>query len=81
MTSPQEIKSRTVLAIASGKGGIGKSLLAACLRGILSTEYKVLLVDMDLSVKGLTFLYGSADFWETTRGSLMDYPYNDTLVG
>ncbi len=68
-----ESRSRRVIVISSGKGGVGKSLLASCLSKVLQEDFKVLLVDMDLGVKGITFMYGAADAWEETRGSIMDY--------
>ena len=56
----------TIVAVASGKGGVGKTIFSACLATLAaenSTERRVLLADMDFGVKGLTFLYASADYW------------------
>ncbi len=64
MSDTSSNTEQTVLVISSGKGGVGKSLLAACLRAVLSDEYRVLLIDMDLSVKGLTFMHDTADAWQ-----------------
>ena len=64
-----------VIAIASGKGGVGKTLLAACLGTIASEDrrkIKVLLADLDFSVKGLTFLYGRANDWKECSGSMIE---------
>lgn len=65
-----------VVAVASGKGGVGKTLLSACLATIMNEDKryreKTLLVDMDFGVKGLTFLVGSADYWEQHSGSMID---------
>ena len=70
MTSSKQ----TVIAITSGKGGVGKTLLAACLGTIVSEdsskENQVLIADLDFGVKGLTFLYGSADEWQQSRGMI-----------
>ncbi len=56
----------TVVAVASGKGGVGKTILTACL-GTLASEdtpaRKVLVADLDFGVKGLTFLYAPAEEW------------------
>lgn len=66
----------TITAVASGKGGVGKTLLAACL-GTIANEHhaeigKALLADFDFGVKGLTFLYGSAAYWKACSGSMID---------
>ena len=65
-----------LLAVASGKGGVGKTLLAACLATIMNEQenYKgrTLLVDMDFGVKGLTFLAGNATYWEDHTGCMVD---------
>ena len=65
-----------LLAVASGKGGVGKTLLAACLATIMNEQedYKdrTLLVDMDFGVKGLTFLVGDATYWEEHAGCMVD---------
>lgn len=63
----------TVVVISSGKGGVGKTLLAICIATIMKEERKVLLVDMDLSVKGLTFLFGTAEEWQVKSGSMIDF--------
>lgn len=46
------------IAFCSGKGGVGKTLLATCLARIIRREEdcNVLLVDLDVSVRGLTLL-------------------------
>ena len=65
-----------VTGVASGKGGVGKTLLAACIGTILNetggSRDKVLLADLDFGVKGLTFLYGSATSWKDCSGSMAD---------
>lgn len=61
------------IAIASGKGGMGKTVLAACLGTLASENGKdVLLVDMDFGVKGLTFLFAAAEYWDAKDGSMSD---------
>ena len=75
MTTPTN-NSLEVVAIASGKGGVGKTLLAACLATIANEDEryngKTLLVDMDFGVKGLTFLIGAAEFWKDHSGTMLD---------
>lgn len=75
MTTPTN-NSPEVVAIASGKGGVGKTLLAACLATIANHDKryyrKTLLVDMDFGVKGLTFLIGAAESWKDHRGTMLD---------
>ena len=46
------------LTLCSGKGGVGKTLLATTLARIIQKETgaKVLLIDLDLTVRGLTLL-------------------------
>lgn len=74
MTSGRE--SALVTGVASGKGGVGKTLLASCLGTILNEvtacRGKVLLADLDFGVKGLTFLYGPAGSWKDCSGSMAD---------
>ena len=70
------VAEQRVVAVASGKGGVGKTLLAACIATLASEDpsfcRKVLLVDMDLRVKGLTFLYGSVEDWRQVEGNMTD---------
>jgi len=68
-----------IINIASGKGGTGKTLIAAMLSNMLSTtnRTKVLVVDMDIFVRGLTsLLYLKHDkkrrLLETGRASVSD---------
>ena len=65
----------TIIAVASGKGGVGKTLFSACLATLAAEQElhkrKVLLVDMDFGVKGLTFLYGSAQEWQESGSRSM----------
>src|SRR5215471_3060285 len=46
------------ITLCSGKGGVGKTVLASCLARIIQQEEqaKVLLLDLDPSVQGLTLL-------------------------
>ena len=63
-----------VVVVASGKGGVGKTLLAACLGAVASdtAKWRVLLADVDFSVKGLTFLYGGPGDWTDCGGGMID---------
>ena len=52
------------IVVASGKGGTGKTVVAANIARILSSENKkVLLIDLDIQTRGLTYLM----FPETTK--------------
>lgn len=56
-------KTRTI-AIASGKGGAGKTSVAACLAWILAEQgRKVCLVDMDLGLSNVDVLLGLTPEW------------------
>ena len=74
MTGPRQ-KNRPItaakpliLAVAGGKGGVGTSLLSACVATIAGEsrprERSVLLVDLDFDVRGLTFLCRPDDKWD-----------------
>jgi hypothetical protein len=49
-------RQRLVLAIASGKGGVGKTMLAAAIAKELSRRRRTLLVDLDFFNRGLAGL-------------------------
>jgi MinD-like ATPase involved in chromosome partitioning or flagellar assembly len=58
---PQSSESKTeIIAIASGKGGTGKTLITACLGySLIMSGHKVLLIDADPATDGLSlFLLG-----------------------
>ncbi|MBU4565653.1 MAG: ParA family protein [Desulfarculus sp.] len=55
-TTNGDVKKTQRIAVISGKGGTGKSLVTASIGFVLAhCGYKVLLVDMDLFTGGLTF--------------------------
>jgi flagellar biosynthesis protein FlhG len=61
------------IAIVSGKGGSGKTLVAAALAHALAIEDKrVLLVDADLGTGGLTYYLGFSAF-DRARAGLTEY--------
>lgn len=68
------------ITLCSGKGGVGKTLLATSLGRIIQRQEKcnVLLVDLDLSVRGLTLL-AFQNKYELGRlpFSLTDYFYSE----
>lgn len=59
------------IAIASGKGGVGKSTLTLNMCGILSNDYNMLAVDCDLGLANLDVLLG-----KTTTFTLQDVLYD-----
>jgi len=60
MMESTDKKTPTVINIISSKGGSGKSLLTAVFATILRKEgYKVLVIDLDIFVRGITALYNS----------------------
>lgn len=57
MTSKR--RKTKVISFISGKGGVGKTALTVAVGKLLSLlEYKVLLIDSDLTTHGMTFLLG-----------------------
>ncbi len=61
-----------VLAIVSGKGGTGKSIITASIGYLLAhCGFKTLIVDLDLFTSGLTF-YSLADYPRQSSNSLRD---------
>ena len=52
------------LAIGSGKGGVGKSVVAASLISILSKQYKLLCMDCDVDAPNLDLMIGVDKFDE-----------------
>ena len=68
------------ITLCSGKGGVGKTLLATSLGRIIQRQEKcnVLLVDLDLSVRGLTLLaFQNKYALDRLSFSLTDYFYLD----
>ncbi len=52
----------TIIPVASGKGGVGKSTIAACLSAALATKgHTVLLVDGDMGLRDLDLMIGVQD--------------------
>lgn len=48
---------KEIVAITSGKGGVGKSTLSGLISLFLSNKYKVLVIDADLGLKNLDILF------------------------
>ncbi|MCH5212276.1 MAG: AAA family ATPase [Oscillospiraceae bacterium] len=74
MSSNNKNNSPTFISIVSGKGGTGKSLFTAVLGSCLAKgNCKVLLVDMDIYVRGLTILLSSYMDSDNSKNSISDY--------
>lgn len=73
-------KTRTI-SIASGKGGAGKTSVAACLAWILAEQgYCVCLVDMDLGLSNIDILLGLRPKFTLEDVVLGDVPVEDALT-
>ncbi len=72
--------STKFISIISGKGGTGKSLFTAVLGSCLAKENcKVLLVDMDIYVRGLTILLSTYMDSDNSRCAISDYVNNTNI--
>jgi len=56
-------KTKLKLAIASGKGGVGKSMLTSTLAMLFSLKYKVVAVDCDVDAPNLAVWLGVPEQW------------------
>src|SRR5262245_27546973 len=66
------------IAIASGKGGTGKTLFTACLgNALLRSQLRVLLVDADPATSGLTLFMLGTEGWK----QLATYSDENTFAG
>jgi len=63
MTKDQKIN----LAVASGKGGVGKSMLTSCLAILLAKNYKVAAVDCDVDAPNLAIWLNEIGGWDKER--------------
>lgn len=52
------------IAIASGKGGVGKSMLTSCLATLFAKKYKVVAVDCDVDAPNLNIWLGGIEEWD-----------------
>lgn len=55
------------IAIASGKGGVGKSMLASSLSFLLAEDKKIVACDGDVDAPNLDIWLGEPGNWETSR--------------
>ena len=73
-------KTRTI-SIASGKGGAGKTSVAACLAWILAEQgHCVCLVDMDLGLSNIDILLGLTPKFTLEDVILKDVPVEDAVT-
>ena len=59
--------NKVKLVISSGKGGVGKSMLASALAMLFSKEKKVIAVDCDVDAPNLAIWLNEVKNWEKTR--------------
>ncbi len=57
-------KTKTKLVIASGKGGVGKSMLASALAMLFTKEKKVVAVDCDVDAPNLAIWLNEIEKWD-----------------
>jgi len=55
------------LAIASGKGGVGKSMLTSCLATLFAKDYKVVAVDCDVDAPNLAIWLNEVGDWNKEK--------------
>jgi MinD superfamily P-loop ATPase len=55
------------LAVASGKGGVGKSMLASCLAVLFNKRYSVVAVDCDVDAPNLALWLNEIDAWHKVK--------------
>ncbi len=55
------------IAVASGKGGVGKSMLASSLALLLSKSNKIVAVDCDVDAPNLHLWLGQKEDWQETK--------------
>ena len=70
------------LAIGSGKGGVGKSVVAASLISILSKQYKLLCMDCDVDAPNLDLMIGVDNFdeiKEVQASAIAKVDYNECI--
>ncbi len=66
------------IAVASGKGGVGKSMLASSLVTLLSLEKEVVAVDCDVDAPNLHLWLGESEQWdEVEKVSVSEKPVVD----
>lgn len=70
-------EDRVTLAIASGKGGVGKTTLAMSIGYELSLARKTLLVDLDFFNRGMTGTLGAGE----TQGTIPALSFDGETVG
>ena len=56
------------IAVASGKGGVGKSMLASALAMLFAQENKIVAVDCDVDAPNLHLWLGQGEEWDEVKG-------------
>ena len=72
------MREKLIMAVASGKGGVGKSLLASSLLMLFSKNKKVVAVDADVDAPNLHLWLGQGEKWdEVEKVSTNEMPMID----
>lgn len=61
------MRERRKIAVASGKGGVGKSMLASSLAMLFSKSKKTVAVDADVDAPNLHLWLGQSETWDKTE--------------
>ncbi len=61
------VKEKVKIAVASGKGGVGKSMFASCLAILFAQEKKIIAVDADVDAPNLDIWLGKVKKWDQIK--------------
>lgn len=61
------VKEKIKIVVASGKGGVGKSMFASCLATLFAQEKKIVAVDADVDAPNLDLWLGKVKKWDQIK--------------